>query len=118
MAALFIGAALLLLSSCNRDVDEFKFKGYVVGGGACSASQVYYVIDILSPDSLGDDFTFGGFQYHHAVTAYKASRQLYQGDTIYGVAYFTKSYAELNCIGISDTKLPEIILLSTDEEAF
>ena len=34
----------------------------------------------------------------------------------YGIAYFTKSYAALNCFGVIDNDLPEAILLSVDEE--
>lgn len=107
--------ALFLFNSCNRDVDEFRFTGHVVGSQLCSSSQIGYAIDIIEPDSIGKPINISGIQYQNVVMAYRASRILHQGDTIKGVAYITKSYAELNCFGISEYDLPEVILLSCDE---
>ena len=109
-------AAVLLLAACNSDIEEFKFTGHVVGGELCSSSQTGYVIDILTPDSIGATYTSAGGKFDHAVMAYKAPRRLKADDTISGVAYFTESYAALNCFGIIDNGLPEIILLSVDED--
>ena len=100
----------VLLAACNRDIEEFRFKGVVVGGELCSNSQLAYILDIKSPERIGGSYT-------NAIIAYRSSRMLYQGDTIYGIAYLTKSYAALNCFGIIDDNLPEAILLSVDEEA-
>lgn len=108
------GLAIMLLSACNNDIDEFKFKGYVVAGGFCSSSQPYYLIDILTPDSLGSAYG----DYRHVVMAYKASRLLHGGDTVYGVGYFTEGYAALNCNMVPDNDYQEMILLSVDEEPF
>jgi hypothetical protein len=107
--------ALFFFNSCNRDVDEFRFTGHVVGSQLCSSSQIGYAIDIIEPDSIGKPINISGTQYQNVVMAYRASRILHQGDTIKGVAYITKSYAELNCFGISEYDLPEVILLSCDE---
>lgn len=115
---ILICSAVMLMAACNHDVDEFKFKANVVAAGWCSASQPYYILDIISPDSLGEPLTSNGVTYRNAVRAYKASRLLYSGDTIYGVGYFTKSYSALNCNTVPDYTLPELILLSVDEEAF
>lgn len=106
----------ILLAACNRDIEEFRFTGRVVGAELCSTSMIGYVFDIISPDSIGTTYTNTSGTYYNAVIGYKASRILSQGDTVYGVAYFTKSYAALNCFGIVDNGLPEIILLSVDEE--
>ena len=47
---LSIVTAILLLGACNRDIEEFRFTGIVVGGEMCSSSQIGYVIDIVTPD--------------------------------------------------------------------
>ncbi|MBP5547971.1 MAG: hypothetical protein J6X58_03645 [Bacteroidales bacterium] len=109
-------AATLLFAACNNDIDEFRFKGHVVGAEMCSSSQIGYVIDILSPDSIGGEILLDGATYRNAVMGYKASRILHQGDTFYGVAHFTESYAALNCFGLINNNLPEVILLSVDED--
>lgn len=105
-----------LLGACNRDIEEFRFTGHVVGAEMCSSSQIGYIIDILEPDSIGSTYSNSNGTFRNAVMGYKASRLLHQGDTIAGVAYFTESYAALNCFGIIDNDLPEVILLSVDEE--
>lgn len=109
-------AAALLAAACNRDIDEFKFKGVVIGGQMCSSSQLGYIIDILSPDSIGASFSSASATSKNAVMAYKSPRLLHDGDTINGVAYITESYAALNCFGVIDNGLPEVILLSVDED--
>ncbi|MBQ6097572.1 MAG: hypothetical protein IKR79_02495 [Bacteroidales bacterium] len=109
-------ATALLATACNSDIDEFSFSGRVIGGEMCSSSQLGYVIDIFSPDSIGSSFTGVSGTSHNAVMAYKSPRLLKAGDTIYGVAYSTESYAALNCFGIIDNGLPEVILLSIDEK--
>ncbi len=107
----------VLLAACNRDIEEFRFKGVVVGCELCSNSQLAYILDIKSPESIGGSYTNASGTYSNAIIGYRSSRMLYQGDTIYGIAYFTKSYAALNCFGVIDNDLPEAILLSVDEEA-
>jgi len=107
----------LLLGACNRDIEEFRFVGKVVGAEMCSSSLIGYIIDIQSPDSLGADITTSSGTYHHAVMAYRSSRQLKQDEVVYGVGYFTKSFAALNCFGLIENNLPEMILLSVDEDS-
>ncbi len=113
--ALFLTS--VLLGSCNRDIEEFRFVGKVVDAQMCSSTMYGYVIDIMSPDSLGGEITTSGTTYHHAVMAYRASRALRKNEVVYGVAYFTKSYAALNCLGLINNDLPEVILLSVDEDS-
>lgn len=115
VAVTLLASLALLSTACNGDIDEFKFKGFVVGADLCSSSQIGYIINITTPDDLGKQDTIGGIRYDHLVMGYRASRILHQGDTIDGVAYFTKSYAKLNCFGNIDHGLPEVILLSVDE---
>lgn len=81
----------------------------------CTSSQIGYAIAIVTPDSIGATFNTSVGKYENVVMAYKASRILQRGDTIYGVAYLTKSYAALNCYGVNDNGLPEVILLSVDD---
>ena len=112
----FIAIPLLtLLSACNKDIDEFRFTGLVVGADMCSSSQIGYMIDIMTPNDLGVEYTLGNTKYSHMVMGYRASRILHQGDTVNAVGYFTESYASLNCYGSIDRGLPEVILLSVDE---
>ena len=106
---------MVLLAACNNDIEEFRFTGRVVDGWMCSASQMGYIIDIQSSDELGTEYTKEGQTYSHAVIGYKAPKRLYQDDTVSGVAYMTKSYAALNCLGIIDEDLPEMIILSIDK---
>ncbi len=112
---ILIPVLTILLGACNRDIEEFQFTGLVVGSQLCSSSQIGYVIDVFEPDSIGESITISGTNYNNAVMGYKATRILHMGDTIKGVAYFTESYAALNCFGISELDLPEVILLSVDE---
>ncbi len=107
----------VLLGACNSDIEEFRFVGKVVDAKMCNSSMLGYVIDITSPDSLGSDITTAGGTYHHAVMAYRASRALQKDEIVYGVAYFTKSFSALNCLGLINNDLPEIILLSVDEDS-
>ena len=117
MRKIFIFVALALVSMpCNRDVDEFKFSAVVVGAKICSSSQVAYIINVTSPQNIGVHYTGSNGEYDNAVIAYRASRILKAGDTIYGVAYMTESYAALNCFGIIEKDMPEVILLSDDEK--
>ena len=106
--------SMLLLGACNSDIEEFRFTGHVVDGWMCSSSQMGYIIDIFSSEDLGIEYTINGNEYSHAVIGYKSPKRLYQDDTITGVAYMTKSYAALNCFGIIDKDLPEMIILSIE----
>ena len=70
---LFI-SVMTLLCSCNSGIDEFKFKGYVVGAEMCTSSQIGYAIAIVTPDSIGATFNTSVGKYENVVMAYKASR--------------------------------------------
>lgn len=106
-----------LLVSCGDD-EEFRFVGKVIGGRLCSPSLVGYIIEIQSPDDIGGTITIGNTTYNNTVMAYRASRILHNGEIVYGVAHKTSSFAALNCQGLIEEDLPEIILLSVDEEPF
>ena len=115
IAIALIPCLFMLLAACNNDIEEFKFTGHVVGADMCSSSQIGYIVDIISPDSLGDEATIGSAKYSHVVMCYRAPRILHQGDSINAIGYFTQSYAKLNCFGNIDRGLQEVILLSVDE---
>ena len=116
-AKIIILILTVAFAACNRDVDEFRFSGKVVGAEMCTASMFGYVIDISYPDSVGGTIIVDGTTYNHAVMAYRASRILKKDEVVYGVAYFTKSFAALNCMGLINSDLPEMVLLSVDEDS-
>lgn len=115
--ALLLATTMALLGACNSDIEEFRFVGKVVDAKMCSTSQFGYVLDIVTPDSLGGEIITGGNTYHHAVMAYRSARVLQKDEVIYGVGYFTKNYSALNCMGLINNDLPEMILLSVDEDS-
>lgn len=106
-----------LVDGCNSDIDEFRFSGRVVGMAPCNASQIGYVIAIDSPGCIGDTITIDGTAYRNAVVGYRSPRMLSDQEYIYGVAYATHDFAATNCMGLFEAHLPEVILLSVDEEA-
>ncbi len=108
--------SLLLFSSC-KDYEEFRFVGKVVGAEMCTSTVVGYVIDLSLPDTLGGTITIGGTTYNHAVMAYRASRALKKDEVVFGVGYLTESFSALNCFGLIDNNLPEMILVSVDEDS-
>lgn len=108
--------AVFVLCSCNKNIEEFKFKATVVGSSLCSSTTVAYMLEISTPDTIGDTITIGNYRYNNAVMAYRSPRRLYEDEVIYGVAYSTRSFAVLNCMGLVQNGLPEIILLSVDEK--
>ena len=106
---------MTLFTGCNNDIDEFQFTGRVVGAEFCSSSEIGYIIELLAPENIGDTITISSGRFDNAVMAYKSTRRLYESDTIKGVAYLTKSYAALNCFGLIDNGLPEMIILGVDK---
>lgn len=113
---MLLAGSVALLASCNRDIEEFRFKGTVIGGMLCSPSQVSYLIAVSAPDSIGDTVTVNDVHYKNVVRAYQASRKLSKDEVVYGVACMTKNYALSNCFDVFYTDLPEMILLGVDEE--
>ena len=109
--------SMLLLASCGNGDDEFRFVGKVVGAELCNSAVTGYIIDVQSPDSIGGTVTVGGIEYRNALMGYKSPRPLKADEKVFGVAYMTKSYAALNCLGLVNNGLPEMILLSVDEDS-
>ena len=114
--ALILAVLSILLTSC-KDYEEFRFVGKVVGAEMCTSTVVGYVIDLSYPDTLGGTIMINGLTYSHAVMAYRASRALKKDEVVYGVGYLTEDFSALNCFGLIDNDLPEIILLSVDEDS-
>lgn len=114
----FLGAVAVLLTAtaCKKHYDEFYFKGVVVYPSLCGATSTSYLMEIVSPLGIGDTMTFEDAFLHNAVMAFASPKLLKPGDTIYGVAYPTKDYAVLHCSILVFSNLPEIGLLSVDED--
>ncbi|MDY5968962.1 MAG: hypothetical protein SPJ13_02960 [Bacteroidales bacterium] len=111
-----IAALLLMATACKKHYDEFYFKGVVVYPSLCGATSTSYLMEILSPTGVGDTMTFNGTFLHNAVMAYMSPKVLRVNDTLYGVAYPTEDYAVLHCNILLFPDLPEIGLLSVDED--
>ena len=116
-SVLLLLAVLLLATACKRDYDEFYFVGRVVGAELCSATTMGYLVEVEKPLAIGDTITVQSGTLSNAVMAYRAPRKLVKDERIFGVGYLTKDFAALNCIGIYNYNLPEMIILSVDEDS-
>ena len=109
---------IVLLHGCKRNYEEFYFKATVAEAGLCSALQTMYILDVVGPKNIGDTLQLSpSFRVENGLFAYRSPRLLSIGETVYGVAYLTEGYAALNCIGLTTYKLPEMVLLSVDEDS-
>ncbi len=108
----------VLVGGCNSDIDEFRFSGRVVGVAPCNSSMVGYIIALDTPDSVGDTISIDGTLHRNTVIGYRSPRMLSDQEYLYGVAYATHNFAAINCMGLFNVQLPEVILLGVDEEAF
>ncbi|MBP5535559.1 MAG: hypothetical protein J6X62_02070 [Bacteroidales bacterium] len=106
-----------MTAACKRDYEEFYFAGRVIGAELCSSTTMGYMIQVDRPSNIGDTITLGEAVQENAVMAYRSPRKLVKDERVYGVAYLTKDFAALNCIGIYNYKLPEMVLLSVDEDS-
>lgn len=113
-----LAASCALTWGCDKGYEEFYFIGHPVGAEMCSATTFGYLLTIDYPQGLGDTITAYGEHYSNAVMAYRSPRLLSEGETIYGVAYQRRDFAALNCVGLFNYTVPEIVLLSVDEEPF
>jgi hypothetical protein len=116
ISLLAIVGCCVCLSGCKKHYEEFYFKGLVRYGGMCAATSPSYMIQIIAPDSIGDTVTLNGTLYHNCVMAYQSPDLIRGTDTIYGVGYITHDYAALHCSLIFFPNLPEMGLLSVDED--
>lgn len=105
----------LSLASCRKSYEEFYFKGIVRSMGICTATSPSYLIEIVSPDEIGDTVTIGGRFYSNCVMGYQ-SPTLLEKDTVWGVGYITKDFALLHCSMKPFLGLPEMCILSGDED--
>lgn len=115
-ASLLFLFVIVSITSCKRNYEEFYFKGKVVDGQFCAATQMAYMIEVEYPEGIGDTITLNGVHYKNAVMGYRPPRLLKADETVYGVAYFYKDYAAYNCMFIFYDNLPEMFLLSVDED--
>ncbi len=115
-ATLSLLLACMALCSCEKNYDEFYFKGLRIDATICNTSMPSYMLQIVAPQGIGDTVTFNGKLYHNCVMAYRSPDLLLDNDTIYGVGYLMHDYAVLNCNIISYPHLPEMGLLSVRED--
>lgn len=106
-----------LLASCKRNYEEIYVKGRVVGAEMCSSNRLGYLMEMEYPAEIGDTITTYYGHFNNAVMAYEAPRRLEKDEVVYGVAYVTRDYAALHCVGLYNYTLPEIVLLSADEDS-
>ncbi len=116
LTAFTLLAACIALCSCEKDYDEFYFKGLRLDASFCNATSPSYMLQIVAPAGIGDTVTFNGKLYHNCIMAYRSPDLLRNDDTIYGVGYLTHDYAALNCNIVSYPHLPEMGLLSVRED--
>lgn len=105
------------LSGCFADYEEYYFKGKVLGGDMCTGTRPMYLIEVEKPQGVGDTLTVDGKLHRNVVMGHRASRLMKDGETVYGVAYNTADYAAYNCFMIFDYQLPEVVLVSVDEDS-
>lgn len=106
-----------LLVGCANSYDEFYFKGTSIGMELCSGTSAAFLIAVDQPKNIGDTLTINGKHYDNVVMGYRASRLLSNGETVYGVAYQVSDYAALNCMSVYYVDIPEVILVSVDEDS-
>ncbi len=112
----------LLLCGCKKRVDDFAFKGKVVGYVQCSGMvssisefDMGYVIALDTPESIGGDYTFTEKKvYHNCVILYHTRSRLQNDETISGRMYLDDQYSAAYCNFHFETGLPEGVCLSLD----
>ncbi len=113
----FVALSITTLTGCFGDYDEYYFKGKVLGGDMCTGSRPMYLIEVDKPQGVGDTLTVDGVLHHNVVMGHRSSRMLKSGETVYGVAYNTADYAAFNCFMIFDYQIPEVVLVSVNEDS-
>ncbi len=119
LAIALVAVATIMTTSCKKEYEEFYFKGTVIGGELCGSpeSPQGYMMVIEKPTDIGDTITYMGRFYENVIMGYgKNTRSLTDGEVVYGVAYIFKNYAAMNCSGVFQYKLPEMVMLSVDED--
>lgn len=107
--------ALASFAGCKKNYEEIYFKGIVRSVGVCTASSPSYLIEIVAPEGIGDTMTIGDRHYTNCVMGYQ-SPTLLNKDTVWGVGYITKDFALLHCNMKPFRGLPEMCILSGDED--
>lgn len=112
----------LLFCGCKKHVDEFAFKGTVVGYVQCSGIvtsisefDMGYIIALDTPDSIGGDFTYNTKKvYHNCIVLYHTRSRFEDGEAVSGRMYLDDQYSAAYCNFHIDTGLPEGVCLSID----
>ena len=119
LAIALVAIAIVTTTSCKKEYEEFYFKGTVIGAELCGATESPqgYMMVIEKPADIGDTITYMGQHYENVIMGYgKNTRALRDGEVVYGVAYIFKNYAAMNCTGVFQYTLPEMVMLSVDED--
>lgn len=116
IALLAVTAASVCFCGCKKSYEEFYFKGIMRYGGWCTANAPSYLIEVIAPAGIGDTATLGGTLYHNCLMAYQSPDLIKGSDTVYGVAYLVHDYAALHCNLVFFPNVPEMGLLSVDED--
>lgn len=115
-------ALAVLFASCNsKRADTFKFEGTIHGYLECSLATTSimdldfgYVVSLITPDSIGNDYTVDGKTYHNCVILYHTRARYYDCDTIRGTMYLDDKYSRAYCNYHIQTGLPEGVCYTLD----
>lgn len=108
--------AMTTTLGCKKTYVEENYTGKVVGVEICSTRSNGYLVDLKTPEGIGDSIVIEGKTYKNVVIGYEAPEQLKINQQISGVMYKTKGYSALNCVMFDTRNLQEIIILSVDEK--
>ena len=116
LIAILLACFIPLFSGCNK-AEEFYMKGKVVYAGLmCGTYTLGYLIEVETPQGIGDTITVNGTLYHNAVMGYRAPRIMQDGEEFVGVAYEYPNFAQYNCQLVYFEQLPQFFLVSVDED--
>lgn len=105
--------ATLALSSCEN-VEDFSFKGTVIGYEICTSYQdLGYLVDLEYPENIGGEFTTSGETFDNVLVVYQAHYQLKNRETISGTIYLEENFAKSYCNRTyTDRDVPEAVFTS------
>lgn len=110
----------LLLTGCGKNHETFQFTGTIHGVLDCSmpSASIFdlefgYIVSVITPDSIGKDFTDQlGKTYHNCVVLYRTRQSFSDCDTIAGEMYLDEDYSKAYCSLHYHHGLPEAVCYS------
>lgn len=116
LTVLLFALIIPFFTGCHK-AEEFYIKGKVIYAGLlCSTYNLGYLIEVETPQGIGDTVTLNGKLYHNAVMGYRAPRIMKDGEEFVGVAYEYPNFAQYNCQVVYFERLPQLFMLSVDED--